>query len=106
MNSKLIRDNKIIHEFPFAIQEIRELDDRYIIVLRVPQDKIYNENVFCVSKEGKMLWQIEKRDLMREKSPYIGTAYDKKELIIYNLYSFEMRVDINTGRILSTEFSK
>lgn len=106
MNSKIIKGNKIVYEFPFPIQEIRELQDRYLVTLRIPPEKIFNENIFCISNDGKLLWQIEKRELMRNNSPYIGSDYTENELIVFNLYSFAMKVDIDTGKITEVLYTK
>ena len=106
MNYRLYRNEKLLWEFKFPILELRELEDRYIVLLEIPMNQIYNENVLCISKDGKLIWRIEYRDFPQPRSHYQGTEYNHNQLIVYNLNSFSVHVDIDTGRILRTDFTK
>ena len=50
-------DKKTI-EFPYAIGEIEIFDDCIIIMIDPPIKTTFNENIYSVSYDGNILWQI------------------------------------------------
>ena len=101
-----IDGNKKIVEFPYPIVAIQEFDD-FIVVLIDPFMKIiFNENIFGVSYEGKITWQIEKTDHLNMDSPYTGIGKEEKLLAAYNWDAYDYLIDPKTGKVISKEYVK
>jgi hypothetical protein len=95
--------------FEFEIQEIVEVDGVLVVILEIPPNRMMTENVFGISTEGKLLWQIE-RTAANSTDPankYTGfTGHDQKIVRIYNWNGTSNAVDARTGKVLSTGIAK
>jgi hypothetical protein len=95
--------------FEFGIQEIVEVDGVLVVIVEIPPNRTMTENVFGISTEGKLLWQIE-RTAANSTDPtnmYTGiTGHDQKIVRIYNWNGTSNTVDASTGKVLSTGIAK
>src|SRR5687768_1705393 len=103
---RLLKDNNLLYVFPHPMTEVRELEDRFIVILQVPREEIFKDNVFCISKSGKLLWQIEDRGNNVDYRRFIGSSYHYNNLEIADNIGYTFTVDIDTGKILKAEFTK
>lgn len=92
--------------FDFPIRQLIEFHNCFIIRLEVDVDKIYNENVFGVSLEGKMLWQIEPMPHIDEQNPYTGMGREGDLIKLYSWIGINVTVIPYTGQIIEKGFSK
>lgn len=108
-NNKLIINNKLI-TFDYDIEKIINNDDKLYILLSIPIKKIYNNNIFAVSQNGDMLWQVELPWYAVENKdyPFTNIWFNEEEtkLYAYNWHGFEHIIDIKTGEIDDGEFTK
>ncbi|MBS3914965.1 MAG: hypothetical protein KG003_10725 [Bacteroidetes bacterium] len=104
MSSIYNKHLKIV-DFNYPIRSILELPDRYVIVLEIPSEIHYPNNVFCYNKDGKLLWQVESQELLHPITSYYGLEYKDNHLIIFSS-SIEREIDINTGKIINADFFK
>ena len=51
--------NGNVIRFDFEIAQTAEVDGVLVVILEIPRGRVMTENVFGVSPEGKILWQIE-----------------------------------------------
>ena len=95
--------------FEFDIRETTKVDDVLIVILKVPPKHVMTENVFGVSPEGKLLWQIE-RTAANSTDPenrYLGvTGHDDHTARIYNWNGTNSGVDVHSGKVLDTQVTK
>ncbi len=103
--SKVYFGNRKVGDFKYPIRCLLDLTNKYIVLLEVPSNEMYSENVFCINKEGKLLWQIEKKKMPHSFSSYYGLDYNKNALLVYSS-SIERLVDLNSGKILETDIVK
>lgn len=93
-------------KFKYEIDKIVEVKNICIVMLEVPSNKIYNENIFGVDKTGKIIWQIEKVKHIYKSSPYMD-LFEKDEQIWAGNWDGDLyRLDIQTGIILEKKYTK
>ena len=108
-NNKLIisidSDKKLV-EFKYEIKIIQKFDDCIIVMIEPPMKVIFNENVFGVSYDGKILWQIEAVKHVHKDSPYTWIGHKNDLLEIYNWDGSLYLVNPKTGKVLNEKFIK
>jgi hypothetical protein len=105
-NNELFTGNGERVQFLFPVAEFIEFEDVTIVRLNVPIDKILNENVFGVSKNGVVLWQISKRKYIYENSPYMNLSKSNKHVKAHNWDCIDLVLDPNTGDVIEKLQSK
>ncbi len=98
-------DRKIV-EFQYEIGKIEKFDNCIIVMIDIPMKIIFNENIYSVSYYGKILWQIEKINHMDKDSPFMGMGQDENGFSAYNWDSFNYKIDLKTGKIMSRQYVK
>ncbi len=116
-----IKDNQIIFSngeivsFELQIRDATEIGDVIVVILKVPIDKTMNENVFGLSKEGKIVWQIERTALTLTDpvNYFVGfvshpsiTHTSINRVAIDSYSGLLVIVDVATGKIVGTDFRK
>lgn len=99
------KQKKII-KFKYPINKIQKFDNCLVVIIEPPLKTVFNENVFGVSYEGKLLWQIENINHMNIDSPYTGISEKDGLLIAYNWDGFDYTIDPKNGRIIDKKFVK
>jgi hypothetical protein len=101
--------NGRVVNFDFDIREASEVDGVLVVILEVPPGGVMTENVFGISPEGKVTWQIE-RTAANSTDPincYIGiTSHDQHIARIYNWNGINSALDVHTGALFDFQFAK
>ena len=98
-----------VTSFALDIGEVVEVDDVLVVTLKVPPGHTMTENVFGISKNGGILWQIER---VRETSTdpldyYVGvTTYFKNTVSVANYNGQVASIDVLTGKIVNIKWLK
>jgi hypothetical protein len=94
-------------EFDFPISKVLEFDNKILVLLDV-LDGIFNRNVFAISNLGDFLWQIQKSKELDAIGNCPFTSFDIRNgnLSLFNWCGFRFTVDIDTGEIMSSIFTK
>ena len=102
--------NGNVVSFDFPVNEALEAGEVLIVVLDVPPDEVMTENVFCVSKDGKVLWQIERIPATSTDPTNVYTGVSEGEsastVRIANWNGDVATMDVETGRVLKSEWLK
>ena len=101
-------------KFEFPISDYIEINSVLILLLDIPSNIKYNENVFGVSLiSKKIIWQIPQipdTDFYRLYSEtycsYIDMSYFENKLKLFNWCDFYIIIDEETGTILQKGDSK
>ncbi len=107
--NKLVLENGKIVAFDFPIEQTIEVAGTMVVALDVPADRSMTENVFGVSSEGSIIWQIER---IAETATYPVNSYTalRKDgldrIIAFNWNGTDVIVDLKTGKVLGTRFTK
>ena len=103
--NKLLLNEEV--KFPFPITKCIVSQNRVLVLLNIPPDVIFNENVYCVGLNGNIIWQISKQDYLYENSPFINIVEsDNGDILVINWDGSQYAVDIETGNILTRNFHK
>ena len=90
--------------FKYDIRQLILFDECIILRIEPTVSRILNENVFGVSPEGKIIWQIEKSEHRKDDSPYTHIVRENDLLSAYNWDGFDYLVDPKTGKVISKEY--
>ena len=91
--------------FKYDIDTVLIFDSCIVVMIEPPVPRVtYNENIFGVSFDGKILWQIEKTEHLYEGSRYTNMVRENDLLLAYNWDGFDYLVNPATGKIISMEF--
>jgi hypothetical protein len=96
--------------FDYSIKSILETENIIIVVLDVPPKLSMTENVFGVSAEGNIIWQIERipETANDPVNCYVGLSAHtlQSKCFVTNWNCICATVDIKTGKVLDTQFTK
>lgn len=106
-DGKLFIDDRWV-ELPYAVDEILECGNSLVIRVEPPVGSIFNRNVFAVTSQGDVLWQIaESPHGTQADKPYVGIAHDKDGgLVAANWNGVDYSVDMRCGAITTKAFNK
>ena len=96
---------------PFSVLGAEEVDDVCVVCLDAPVGSVHeHKNVFGISKEGKVLWQIEAMTTSnRPVDTYvaIGRVPERCGVIEAAMFGGDIfTVDVVNGRIIGRRFGK
>ena len=110
INDKKLKLKHLTYEkiiiFDFPIRQLLKFNHCFIVRLEPDIGHIYNENVFGISNEGKILWQIEPLPHVYEDSPYTGLGQIGDLAQLFNWDGTDLVIEPYTGRIISKRYSK
>lgn len=106
VENQLVTMSRETVKFQFPIKELIEIDDIAVVCLKVPADTVFNENVFGVTQEGNICWQISGRKYVYENSPYMSISNLKGKIIARNWDCLDMIIEPRTGTIIGKIQSK
>lgn len=105
----LIIENSKQVTFDYPICSILESSGMLIVSLDIPSNKVMTENVFGVSREGEILWQIERipETATNPINRYIDLREDSFGFVVAgNWNATDVYIDAKTGKVLKTQFTK
>lgn len=100
--------NGTVLEFEFPISQHIACGNLTIILLLIPSDIIYNQNVFALSESGQIIWQIEKLEqhYFQDHCPFNEAMVDEQNLIIFNWCDYRFSINPLDGKVLDKAFTK
>ena len=106
MNGNIQISGKTL-SFKFDIAEYIELNNIIVVRLKVPTDIIFNENIFGVNTDGKIVWQIVSREFMHKNSPYTNMKkVNNSRVNLSNWDGTQVLINPNNGNILDEKWVK
>ena len=101
------RDNVIKRLlFSYLVRQVMSYQDKMLIRIEPDIGKILNENIFCYSRDGDFLWQIEPLVDVKKDSPYTNIYQHDGNLLAYNWRGDECLIDAGNGKIIAKRFLK
>jgi hypothetical protein len=101
-NRLIISENEIVFDFP--IDYCTEIDSMLIVLLSIPIDKQYNENVFGISLiEKKIKWRVDKlkyNPVYKQQCPFVSVIVNNGKVRLNNWCGTYLIVNPLTGDIL------
>jgi hypothetical protein len=104
---KLINsESEKIVTFNFPIRQVVSFRDCYIVRIEPDIGQVDNENIFGVSSEGNILWQIEPMLHVYKDSPYTGVSQEGDLAKLCNWDGTDLIIAPYTGKIIKQSYSK
>jgi hypothetical protein len=107
-NQLLLEDGHAV-SFPLPISECQQVEDVLVVVLDVSGRNHMTENVFGVTPQGQILWQIEPRpDISRDPVNFY-TGIDRHlpgRIRLGSWAGIAVDVDIHSGKIVNSFVTK
>ena len=108
-----VKDNQLVYDdgtavnFECPIKKTRDYDELTVVLLETSKNN-YSENAFAVDAHGNHLWQVEPVPLYDEPRyvAYTGIVRRDDGIFLYRYDGYIVKVDPETGKILSEEFVK
>jgi len=112
-----VKDKELIFEngekikFDYSINEAIEKEDIIILILEVPVDISMTENAFGISIDKRStLWQVEKIPATATDPVNVYTGITLRDnpgtVSLFNWNCTVVVIDIKTGKVISSEFTK
>lgn len=92
--------------FKYEIDDVVLYDSIIVVLLKVPDGIIFNENIFGVSLFGDIIWQIESIVPGANDSPYVAIEKDNDSLNAFNWSGIRARVKISSGKVAHKKITK
>ncbi|GAA0110520.1 MULTISPECIES: hypothetical protein [Clostridium] len=95
--------------FKYNILEIEEVSDKILVLLKIEPGCSELDNLYCISRDGKMLWRIEAVDenyAGKLRFPYFGISSINLKHSVVDFYGRRFFFDIETGKIVGKDIVK
>lgn len=92
--------------FPWPVAQVIHFDESIVVRLEPDVGSKFNENVYGVNLNGKIIWKIEPCRHVYEDSPYTHIAADGDIVKLSNWDGDELFVSPKTGTILKKTYNK
>jgi len=87
----------------YPIKERLEIGGVNVLLLNVPPDQAYPQNLFGVSEKGDVLWQVEPRSSAAPNSRYTSIRDEVGVIVARTEDKLTRKVDPKTGKVLFEE---
>jgi hypothetical protein len=86
----------------------KEIFKNVLLILSDPleNNEINDENVFGYDLYGNELWQIEDLKLFHKRHDYTSIYIENAEVYLYNRCGVEVKINPETGKVLSKALTK
>lgn len=94
-----INEKKVF--FKCEVEQFIQFDNFIVVRIETPVSIIFNENVFGLSEEGEIMWQIEHKEFIHNNSPYTNIKLlDNGQVRLSNWDGTHLEIEPLTGEIL------
>ncbi len=87
----------------YAIKQRIEIGGVNVLLLSVPPDQDYPQNIFGVSEKGDVLWQIEPRSSKAPHNKYTSIRDEVGIVVGTTEDNAQRKIDPKTGKVLHEE---
>ncbi len=102
-NDLLFNSKKVSFEHP--IKSVLQKKDFLLVLLKVPAKVNYQRNIFGVSGEGEIIWQVEAPSYS-SVDLYTSLWEENGEIVAGSWKGDDTWLDPKTGKILKQEFTR
>jgi len=87
----------------YPVKQRLEIDGVNVLLLNVPPDQSYPQNLFGVSEKGDVLWQVEPRPSTGPTNGYSSIRDEVGVIVARTDDRIQRKVDPKTGKVLAEE---
>lgn len=103
-NEIVVDNNKIV--FEYNIRCVKEVNETLIVLLEIPNNVTYLNNVFGINKIGEIMWRIQSvNDVFPVKNqlPFENLMVNDTEVFVSDFYGRRFSFNPTNGKILSSD---
>jgi hypothetical protein len=89
----------------YPIKERLEIDGVNVVLLSIPLDQDYPQNIFGISEKGDVLWQIEPRPSKVPHNRYTSIRDELGLVVAVAEDNAQRKIDPKSGKVLHEEDS-
>lgn len=105
--NELILANGNTVNFDYPIKKVLEASGIFVVMMRIPAGVVFNENVYGVGCDGKILWQIAPQKHLDLISSYTYMSCTTDGNVgLYNWDAGFYIIEPLTGKIIAEKFAK
>jgi hypothetical protein len=116
-------NDRAVYQAPGPVEIVKEFNDKVLIFYNTHDlydtslaaentpleseeewEKI-SRNILMVDKKGEIVWRIENFNYKNKPDRYIWAAFENKEWYVYTKSGYLKTFDLNTGKILTSEYA-
>lgn len=87
----------------YPVKQRLEVDGINVLLLGVPPEEDYPQNIFGLSEKGDVLWQIEPRPSTAPHNKYTSIRDELGIIVAKTEDSCQRKIDPKSGRVLHEE---
>lgn len=103
-----IDDNE--HTFQFDIRSVLVCKAYYVVLLSIPFNSNFVNNIYCLDDMAQIVWQsediLQKYPDLKNPLPYEQMILDKNKLYASDFFGRNFYIDTKTGKILLYNIGK
>ena len=90
----------------YPIKQRLEVDGVNVVLLSVPPEEHYPQNIFGLSEKGDVLWQIEPRPSTTPNNRYTSIRDEIGLIVAKTEDECQRKIDARSGKVLIEEFAE
>jgi hypothetical protein len=94
-------------EFPalpaYPVKQRLEIEGVNVVLLGVPPEENYPQNIFGLNEKGDVLWQVEPRSSTEPHNKYTSIRDELGLIVAKTEDRFQRKIDAHSGRVLHEE---
>ncbi len=91
---------------PWPVAQVIQFDRTLVVRVETQPGTVFNENVFGVLEDGRIAWQVARRVLVYDDSPYMNLVRCEGKVKLMNWDGTELLADPDAGVEISVEYGK
>lgn len=107
-NALIVNKHRV--EFQHNIQNVIPIDKTLVVLLHIPFNETFLDNVFAVSNEGKVVWRIQNPSEVypiNERLPYEYMRLDESgNMVVTDFVGIRYQVNPVNGKIIGRDCVK
>jgi len=103
-NEIVVNDNKIV--FDHNIRYVKEVNDILIVLLEIPNNVTYLNNVFGINKIGEIKWRIQSvSDVfpIKNQLPFENLMVKDNDVYVSDFYGRRFSLNPSNGEVTSSD---
>jgi hypothetical protein len=87
----------------YPIAQRLEIEGVNVVLLAVPPEQNYPQNVFGLNAQGDVLWQVEPRSSEEPRNRYLSLRDEVGIVVAVSEDHYQRKIDAKTGKVLQEE---
>ena len=100
----VVENNKIV--FDYNIRYVKEVNDTLIVLLEIPNNIRYLNNVFGINKNGEIKWRIQSFRAVfpiKNQLPFENLMVNGTDIFVSDFYGRRFSINQTNGEIFSSD---